>query len=214
MIKVLLDRRNRTEIMKNSTRLASAVFAVCASGYLGSSANAQEPTPQKWFKVCGKQAENDVCNTQFQVVASNGQVITSVNLFDVKGKNTQRLFQITVPTNRLIPAGVVVKVDDKKDVRIPYNNCFRDRCTANAALDDNLVKLLKSGGKMVLTSVNYQNKPNPITVSLNGFTAAYDGPPLKKPDVDAQNRKLQEELQKKAEEARKKLEEAQQKATE
>lgn len=177
-------------------------------------ASAQQAAPQKWFKVCAKQADNDVCNVQYRVVASNGQIITSVNLFTVKGKLNRKIFQVTVPTNRLIPAGVAVKIDDKKENRIPYSNCFRDRCTAEVKMDDNLIKLLKSGGEVVLTSINFQNKPTPIKISLNGFTAAFDGPPLKKSDVDAQNQQLQKQLEEKAKKAREALEAAQKKATE
>ena len=45
---------------------------------------------QKWFKICAKQADNDVCNVQYRVVASTGQIITSVNLFTVTGKINRR----------------------------------------------------------------------------------------------------------------------------
>ncbi len=141
-------------------------------------------------------------------------IVTSVNLFTVTGKINRKIFQITVPTNRLIPAGVGVKIDAKKERRIPYSNCFRDRCTAEVKMYDNLIKLLKNGGEMTLTSVNFQNKPSPIKISLNGFTAAFDGPALQKSEVDQQNQELQKQLQKKAEDARKALEDAQKKATE
>ena len=166
------------------------------------------------FKVCAKQADNDVCNVQYRVVASTGQIVTSVNLFTVTGKINRKIFQITVPTNRLIPAGVRVKIDAKKERRIPYSNCFRDRCTAEVKMDDNLIGLLKNGGEMTLTSVNFQNKPSPIKISLNGFTTAFDGPALQKSEVDQQNQELQKQLQKKAEDARKALDDAQKKATE
>ena len=81
-------------------------------------------------------------------------------------------------------------------------------------MDDNLIKLLKSGGEMVLTSTNYQNKPNPIKVSLEGFTAAYDGPSVKKSEFDKENEALQKQLEQRAKKAREALEKAQNKATE
>ena len=107
---------------------ASMVLAISAfaQGALTSSAIAQKPPAQKWFKICAKQAESDVCNVQYRVVASNGQVITSVNLFTVTGKINRRIFQVTVPTFRLIPAGVAIKIDAKKENRIPYMHCFRN----------------------------------------------------------------------------------------
>ena len=196
---------------------AAASLSAAAAAFLQmsvlSSAVAQDVPRQKWFKACAKEADNDVCNVQYQVVASNGQIITSVNLFTVKGKLNRRLFQVTVPTNRLLPAGVAIKVDKKKENRIPYTTCVRDRCIADVKMDDNLVKLLKSGVELVVMSTNIQNKPNPIKISLKGFTAAYDGPALKKFDVDAQNQELQKQLKAKAEKVRKALQDAQQKAT-
>ncbi len=193
---------------------ASTAVAAIATMFQVLPAQAQQPAAQKWFKVCAKQADNDVCNVQYRVVASTGQIITSVNLFTVTGKINRKIFQITVPTNRLIPAGVGVKIDAKKERRIPYSNRFRDRCTAEVKMDDNLIKILKNGGEMTLTSVNFQNKPSPVKISLNGFTAAFDGPALQKSEVDQQNQELQKQLQKKAEDARKALEDAQKKATE
>ena len=47
---------------------------------------------------------------------------------------------------------------------------------------------------MTIISTNVQNKPNPIKVTLKGFTAAYDGPPLKQDELQSKQKELQEEL--------------------
>ena len=172
----------------------------------------QQPPQNGWYKVCAKQEDNDICNVQFQSVAATGQVVTAVSLAEIKGKVNRRVFQITVPTGRLIPAGIKVKVDDKKEVTMPYTFCFQQSCMAEAALDDNLVAMLKGGSNMVVASTNFQNKPNPVQITLAGFTAAYDGAPLKRDELEQRQRQLQEELRKKAEEQRLKLQEAQEKA--
>ncbi len=214
--KMAISAKHLFNISRAALSLATLGLATMGMvvGFNNSPAQAQQAQGQKWFKVCAKQADNDVCNVQYRVVASNGQIVTSVNLFLVSGKINRKIFQVTVPTNRLIPAGVAVKIDAKKENRIPYANCFRDRCTAEVKLDDTLVKILKNGGEMLLTSTNFQNKPNPIKISLGGFTAAFDGPALKKSDVDEQNQALQKQLEEKAKKAREKLEAAQKKATE
>ena len=51
--------------------------------------------------------------------------------------------------------------------------------------------------------------PNPLKISLEGFTQAYDGDPIAQSELQERQRLLQEEMTKKAEEARKKLEDAQ-----
>jgi invasion protein IalB len=80
------------------------------------------------------------------------------------------------------------------------------------SLSQELVDRMKSGGQMTVTSTNFQAKPNPVAITLAGFTAAFDGEPLKQDELEARQRQLQEELQQKAEEQRRKLQEAQSKA--
>lgn len=191
---------------------AGAGVLAAATVLAAAPAQAQQPPQNGWYKVCAKQEDNDICNTQFQSVAATGQLVTAVSLAEIKGKINRRIFQITVPTGRIIPAGIKVKVDDKKEVTIPYTLCVPQSCMAEVQLDDNLITLLKSGSNLSITSTNFQNKPNPVQVTLGGFTAAYDGPPLKRDELEQRQRELQEELRKKAEEQRLKLQEAQEKA--
>lgn len=204
-----------TRTLSFPTRMIAGVGAAAGAAALLFSAPAlaqQKPPTNGWYKVCSKQEDNDICNVQFQSVASTGQLVTAVSLAEIKGKINRRVFQVTVPIGRLIPAGIKVKVDDKKEVTIPYTYCFPQSCMAEVQLDDNLVALLKSGSAMSITSTNFQNKPNPVDVTLAGFTAAYDGEPLKRDELEKQQQQLQEQLRKKAEEQRKKLQEAQDKA--
>lgn len=199
---------------KNFSKLTATASAfVVAAGALtvsnGSAFGQAQQRPDGWYKVCAKQENNDICNTQIQSVASTGQVLTAISLIDVKGDVNRRVFQITVPSGRLIPAGIKLRVDDKQETTLPYLYCFPQSCIAEVKLDDALVKVLKGGGKLLVTSTNVQQKPNPIEITLNGFTSAYDGEPITSDVLAKRQRDLQEELQKKAEAARKKLQEAQ-----
>ena len=199
--------------------LALAVGASIGAGAYGNiTANAQtaaqQPPPSKWFKVCSAQGENNICNVQFTITADTRQLITAVNLLSVTGKIKRKIFQIAVPSGRFIPAGITVSIDGKKANKLPYSICLPSRCLAEVPLSTGLLKALKKGGELTLTSTNFQNKKSPIKVTLSGFTAAFDGPPLKRTELQDRQNKLQQELQKKAEAARKKLEEAQKKAKE
>jgi hypothetical protein len=51
--------------------------------------------------------------------------------------------------------------------------------------------------------------PNPIKMSLDGFTGVFEGPAMEQSKLAERQKLLQEEMQKKADEARKKLEDAQ-----
>jgi hypothetical protein len=84
-----------------------------------------------------------------------------------------------------------------------------DLCIAEMPLTDGLIANLKKGHEVVFTSVNFQRMPNPIKMSLDGFTGVFDGPAMEQSKLAETQKRLQEEMQKKAEAARKKLEDAQ-----
>jgi invasion protein IalB len=193
--------------------LALTAFAVSAlaSAPAGAQQAAGTP-PQGWFKVCAKQEDNDICNTQNVVTADSGQLLTAVSLIDVKGKINRKIFQISVPSGRLIPPGVGLQIDKNKPTKIDYGICFPDRCIAEAQLSPELVAALKKGGELTITSINFQNKPNPLKISLSGFGAALDGPGMQQTDVDDRNKKLEEAMAKKKAERDQKIKAEQDKA--
>nr|WP_245308503.1 invasion associated locus B family protein [Aurantimonas sp. 22II-16-19i] len=178
-------------------------------------ANAQQANqnaqvmPTEWFKVCTKQGENDICNTQYSLIADTRQLITAVNLINVQGKVNQKVIQAVVPTGRVIPAGVQIKIDGNQPQTLNYSVCFPNRCIAEAELSDAMVANMKKGSQMVVTSINFQRQANPIPVTLKGFTDAYDGPPKDESALAQRQKELNDALQKQAEERRKKFEDAQ-----
>jgi len=174
--------------------------------------NAQQQMPRGWFKACSKQQDVDICNVQNIIMADTGQLMTGISLIDIKGKVNRKVFQITVPTGRMIPPGVGVQIDGGKAQKLDYVICFPDRCVAEAQLSDTVVAAFKKGQKLTLTSINFQNQPTPIDLSLAGFTDAFDGPPLKESDLQDRQKKLQEFVSKNNEDFAKKLKEEQDKA--
>lgn len=202
-------------LIAKATRLAlvfgGAMAASVAAGG-GAAVAQQQAQPDGWFKACTKQDEVDVCNVQHLLRTQSGQLLTAINLIEVKGKVNRRVLQIAVPTARLIPPGVGLQVDGGATTKIDYAICLPDRCVAEAQLSDQIVASFKKGSELTLTSVNFQNQPNPIKITLKGFTDAFDGEPLKQEDLNARQQKLQEFVNKNNEEFTKKLKEAQEKA--
>ncbi|MDF1634090.1 invasion associated locus B family protein [Mycoplana sp. MJR14] len=188
----------------------SAFAASLAAAALPSAAAAEQAqAPQGWFKVCTKQEDNDVCIVQNLLTAGGGQLLTAVGLITVEGKVNRKILQVSVPSARLIPPGIAMQIDGGKPQKLDYAICMPDKCVAEAPLSDQLLASLKKGGEVVFTSVNFQRSPNPIKMSLGGFTGAFDGEPIEQSKLEERQRLLQEEMQKKADEARKKLEDAQ-----
>ncbi|MBB2751019.1 UNVERIFIED_ORG: invasion protein IalB [Rhizobium aethiopicum] len=162
-----------------------------------------------WYKTCSKQEDNDICVVQNLILANGGQLVTAVGLISVSGKINRKLLQVSVPTARLIPPGVIMQIDGGKGQKLDYAVCLPDKCTAEVPLTDAMIASLKKGSDVILTSINFRRAPNPIKISLEGFTGAYDGEPVSESKLAESQRSLQEGMQKKAEEARKKLEDAQ-----
>jgi invasion protein IalB len=189
--------------------ISAAVMSVgVAAAFMPATASAQGAN-QGWYKTCTKQEDNDVCVVQNIVTAPTGQLLTAVGLINVTGKVNRNIIQVTVPTARLIQPGINLQVDGGQAQRLEYAICMPETCVAEALLTDAMVASFKKGGELVLTSVNYQRTPNPLKISLEGFTQAYDGDPIAQSELQERQRLLQEEMAKKADEARKKLEDAQ-----
>lgn len=201
-------------LKKNARRTALVLLGVLGSAFAGSGAAVaqQARIPDGWFKACTKQDDVDICNVQYMARADNGQLLTAVNLIEVKGKVNRRLIQIVVPTSRLIPPGVGMQINGGAAQKIDYAICLPDRCLAETQLTDDLVNQFKRGSELTLTSVNFQNQPNPIKITLQGFTAAYDGEPLRQDDLNERQQKLEEFVNKNNEEFARKLKEAQERA--
>jgi invasion protein IalB len=191
---------------------AGLAAAMVAFAPAAQAQDAQNQPPRGWFKACSKQQDVDICNVQNIIMADTGQLMTGVSMIDIKGKVNRKVFQVTVPTGRMIPPGVGVQVDGGKAQKLDYVICFPDRCVAEAQLSDALVASFKKGQKLTLTSINFQNQPNPIDISLAGFTGAFDGPPLKESDLQDRQKKLQDFVAKNNEDFAKKLKEEQDKA--
>ena len=202
----------RTTTASRMAAIAAGAAAMLASGVMAASAQQQPQIPDGWFKACTKQEDVDICNVQSIIVAESGQLITGVSLLELKGKVNQRVFQITVPSGRMVPPGIALQVDGGQSRKINYAICLPDRCIGEVPLTDDLVNSFKRGQQLTLTSVNFQNQPNPIQVTLNGFTQAFDGPPLKQSDIEDRQRQLEDFVNKNNEEFQRKLREEQEKA--
>lgn len=194
--------------------IASKVFAPIAliaatASLLPTTAHAQQQggasqvRTSGWFKTCNERDGSDVCNVQFRVVGQGGINITTLNLIESKGAVERRVFQIFVPTGRSLPQGIQIQVDGKRAAAVPYLHCRPQGCTAEVPLDDKLVDVFKKGGRLDVATINFQGQQQAVPITLKGFTAAFDGPPVDRNKQRDRQLSLQEELKRKAEEKRK-----------
>lgn len=203
---------NATKATRTALSALVLTLGAASAPMVASAQDAAAPAaagPAKWFKTCTKQEEADVCVVQNQQLAQNGQLITAVGLISIEGKINRKLIQVTVPSARLIPPGIMMQIDGAKGVKLDYTVCLPDRCTAEMPLTDAVIASLKKGNEVVLTSVNFRRAPNPIKIPLEGFTGAYDGEAMSQSQAEERQRLLQEAMQKKQEERNKAINDAQ-----
>ncbi|MEZ5839524.1 MAG: invasion associated locus B family protein [Hyphomicrobiales bacterium] len=159
-----------------------------------------------WLKVCGEdpKAKKEVCVVAQEIRAETGQFLASVAIREIKG-DAQKVLSVFVPTIMLLQPGLRVQIDDGKQVPGKYAICFPDRCYAEIPVDDNFIAAMKKGTDLSITTLNQQARGVSFKLTLSGFTKSYDGAPMDTKELEAQQEKLQDELQKRAEDARKRL---------
>lgn len=208
MIKI--DTKMRAGLSALALATAAAFPAVSfAQAAQDGGGDAGAPPRLGWYKTCAKEEDNTICIVQNLIVANGGQLVTAVGLISIDGKVNRKILQVSVPSARLIPPGVVMQIDGSKGQKLDYAVCLPDKCTAEVPLTDAMITGMKKGTDVTFTSMNFRRAPNPIKISLTGFAAAYDGPAITESQLAESQKSLQESMQKKADEARKKLEDAQ-----
>jgi len=194
-LKLISGKFNRMKFFAKTAFATTALLGLLSAPAIAQQGNVSS---SGWFKTCNEADGNKVCVVEYRVVASDGnQLITTISLVEVTGAVERKIFRVIVPTGRSLPPGIQIQVDGKRSVVIPYLFCRPNICAAEAALNDQLVKVFKAGGRLDVTSLNFQSKPNAVPITLKGFTAAYDGPPIKQEDPASREELLKKQLEEK-----------------
>jgi invasion protein IalB len=133
----------------------------------------------------------DICNVQNIVTASTGQVVTGHQMLELKGKVNRKVFQVTVPTGRLVPPGIGLQVDGGKAQKLEYVLCFPDRCIAEGSFPTSS-SVLQEGHEPDADLGQLAEPAEPDQGFAAGFTGAFDGAPLQQGDIEDRQKKLQE----------------------
>jgi invasion protein IalB len=161
-----------------------------------------------WIKLCnkGKDTNNKkVCVLHKDGRLENGRPVVVAELIEPEGA-PQKLLRVTVPLGVQLSRGTRVIIDQETPMTSQYSMCIPLGCFSDYPASDEMVTKLKKGKTLTVQAINFNNTAISLALPLADFAKAYDGPPTDPKAFEAQQRKLQSELQKKAEEARKKLE--------
>jgi invasion protein IalB len=161
-----------------------------------------------WTKVCQKGQETDnkeVCIIHKDGRLENGMPVVIAELLEKEGID-KKILRVTVPFGMRLPPGTRIIIDQATPTSAPYAFCLQFGCIAEYDASGDMVAQMKKGQMLTVQAINLNNQPISLPLPLTDFAKALDGPPIDPKALEAQQKKLQEELQKRAEEARKKLE--------
>jgi invasion protein IalB len=166
-----------------------------------------------WTKFCLKANDQDpnskqVCFTGKDARIESGMPVVAAVLIEPEGEQ-KKVLRVTLPLGMQLVHGTRVIVDQNQANSAPYVICFTNGCMADYEATADMIAKMKKGQQLFVQAINSTGQPISLPLPLADFAKAYDGPPTDPKVFEAQQQKLQEELQKRADDARKRLEQQQ-----
>lgn len=132
---------------------------------------------QAWELRCGTppNAQKKVCQMEQDVFreGSNEQQIAKVAVGFPPGADNPGML-ILSPLATWLPPGIGFQLDSGQEQRVPVQRCSPQGCVTEILIEAPLLKAMKAGTQINLTIHDRARQPIKGTVSLLGFTAAYD----------------------------------------
>jgi invasion protein IalB len=163
-----------------------------------------------WTKICGKgpeQGAKQICQTGKDGRLESGMPVVAAILMEMEGEG-KKVLQIMLPPGVYLPKGTRVVIDRDEPSAIIGNflTCANGGCIAHLETNADIIAKMKKGQNLFVQAYNMAQNVMTLSLPLNDFAKAYDGPATDPKELEAKNKKLQDELQKRANEQRQKLE--------
>jgi invasion protein IalB len=166
---------------------AAVLAALLGAGPLSAPAVAQQAgtapadetvqTFQSWTLRCGTppNAPGKVCQMEQDVFRAGAadQQIAKVAVGFPPGADAPGML-ILSPLATWLPPGIGFQLDSGQEQRVPVQRCSPQGCVTEILIEAPLLSALKAGTQINLTIHDRARQPVKGSVSLLGFTAAYD----------------------------------------
>lgn len=171
-----------------------------------------------WVKLCDNVPTDDrtppttkkLCMVVQETRAENGQMLASVQIRELEGERPRLI--IAVPVGMSLQPGIRVVLEGQGAAQpqaMRYEVCLPNACFAQMEMQPDFLNRMKRSNNMNIQVVNMNNRAISLGMSLQGFTASYDGQPVDPKAYEESQRRLQAELQRRGEEAQRRLQEQQ-----
>ncbi|WP_333713832.1 invasion associated locus B family protein [Yoonia sp.] len=136
-------------------------------------------TQGDWQIRCIKAAEGEQegCNLYQLLMNEDGVAVAEFNMFRLpEGGNVVAGSNIVVPLETFLPAQLTIAVDGQNPRAYPYRFCNASGCIARVGFTQAEIDELKRGatGSLRIVPAFADDAEVVLTISLTGFTAAYD----------------------------------------
>ncbi len=131
-----------------------------------------------WELRCVKAADgSDPCRMYQLLKQADGNPTAEISIFNLPaGSQAVAGAAILVPIDTLLSANLSFAVGANREVQYPYTVCGAEGCIARVGFSAEQLNQMKSGSSATITIVpaGAPDQKVPVTMSLSGFTAAYD----------------------------------------
>jgi len=145
-----------------------------------------------------------VCYTTRDFVSDQNQPVLAVAVYDVQGE-PQKTVRFLLPLGFMLAPGVRFMVDQGQSQPGKYAICFPNGCFAEVPVKDDVIAAFKKGQALMVSVQNQFGREVVFQVPLLTFGKVFDGPPIDPAVLAAEQKKMQDEMQRQAEEMRKKM---------
>lgn len=90
------------------------------------------------------------------------------------GRDIPGVMSIAAPLGVLLPAGLVAKIDGADAGATGYRFCDASACIIEEPVSQEFIAKMKKGSNVAMTIRSLNGQPTTITMSLSGFTKAFD----------------------------------------
>ena len=82
--------------------------------------------------------------------------------------------EVVAPIGVLLPAGVGISIDGRDIGRGIFQVCNPQACLVSEPVQNDFIDQMKKGNNATMRIVNASGQPTDISISLSGFTKAYN----------------------------------------
>ena len=166
------------------------------------------PMPAPWTKVCQKDPSGakEFCRTIRAFGQAVDQPPTLAIAVDTLTGDEKKVVRVQLPEGLLLRPGIRLVLERGEPIEGRYSICAGGSCFAEAEISQGQLNVMKKSAIASIVVRNQVGAEVTFNVPMHDFAASIDGPAVDPKKIQAQNKALQEQLEKRAQQQREQIE--------